>query len=233
VLGRIERVLNYAKASGYRDGDNPARWTGHLRDLLPTNGGSRGGHHAAMLFDDVPAFMAYLRGRTSLSARALEFTILTAARTGEIIGADWNEIDLKNKVWTIPADRMKAGKEHKVPLCDRAVEILRGLKTHDGPLFSLGITAMAERLRGMRPGDPVTVHGFRSSFADWAHERTAFPKVVVDMALAHAIGDKVEAAYRRGDLFAKRTRLMQTWADFCAKPTAETKGKVVSLAAVS
>jgi integrase len=216
VLGRIERILNYAKASGYRSGDNPASWRGHLKDLLP-GGGNGGGHHAALPYAELPTFMAELRGRDSLSARALEFTILTAARTGETVGATWDEFDLANKLWTIAAGRMKAGREHKVPLCDRALEILKGLPgRRKGRVFPMGNMAMLELLRGMRPG--ITTHGFRSSFMDWAHECTASPKAVVDKALAHAVGDKVEAAYRRGDLFAKRTKLMQTWASYCSRP---------------
>ena len=161
----------------------------------------------------------------SISARALEVTILTAARTGETLGANWHEFDLKAKTWIVPAERMKAGKEHKVPLCDRAVEILRELPRHGEKVFPLSNMAMLELLRGMSPGH--TVHGFRSTFMDWAHEQTAFPKVVIDMALAHTIGDKVEQAYRRGDLFQKRAKLMQSWADYCAKPV--KSGDVVSI----
>src|SRR5262249_6568062 len=217
VLGRVERILNFAKASGYRSGDNPAKWTGHLKNLLPTNGGG-GGHHAAMDYDDVPALMAELRERTSLSARALEFTLLTAARTSETLGADWSEIDLSKRVWVIPADRMKAGKEHRVPLSDRVVEILRGFKSHRGPLFPLSNMAMAELLKGLRPGERATVHGFRSSFRDWAAERTNFANEVCEQALAHTISNAVEKAYRRGNLFAKREQLMQAWAKYCANP---------------
>jgi integrase len=219
VRQRVERILDYATTRELRSGDNPAA---HVAESLPkrTNGK---GHHAALPYAELPAFMAELRGRDSLSARALEFTVLTAARTsetigatGETIGTEWSEIDLKARIWTIPAERMKAGKEHRVPLCDRAVEILRGLERHGERLFPLSDMAMLELLRGMRPGH--TVHGFRSTFMDWAHERTAFPKVVIDMALAHTIGDKVEAAYRRGDLFEKRRKLMQAWGEYCAKP---------------
>jgi len=160
--------------------------------------------------------MTELRSRDSISARALEFTILTAARTGEIIGATGGEIDLNAKTWTIPAERMKAGKEHRVPLSERAVEILRELPREGEKVFPLSNMAMLELLRGMSPGH--TVHGFRSTFMDWAHEQTAFPKVVIDMALAHTVPDKVEAAYRRGDLIAKRARLMQAWCDYCSRP---------------
>jgi len=213
IRGRIERILDYATTSGFRSGDNPAA---KVTASLPKRNGR--GHHAALPFTELPAFMAELRGRDSISARALEFTILTAARTGETIGATWDEFDLKAKTWTAPATRMKAGKEHRVPLCDRAVDILRDLDRHRGKVFALSDMAMLELLRGMRPGH--TVHGFRSSFMDWAHERTAFPKAVIDKALAHTVSDKVEAAYRRGDLFAKRAKLMQQWGDYCAKPMA-------------
>jgi integrase len=215
VLGRVERVLNYAKASNYRMGDNPARWTGHLKELMASNRVAPE-HHAALAYEDIPAFMVELRERGSLSARALEFTILTAARTGEIIGAPWDEIDLDAKTWTIPAARMKNGKEHGVPLSKRAVEILHGLeRTGDKP-FPLSPMSMRRLLQTVRPG--CTIHGFRSTFRDWVADTTAYPNHVAEQALAHAIPDKVEAAYRRGALFAKRTRLMQTWADYCAKP---------------
>ena len=162
--------------------------------------------------------MAELRARDLRSARALEFTILTAARTGELIGATGNEMNLATKTWTVPASRMKAGKEHKVPLCDRAVEILRGLGEHGDKerVFALSHAPMLELLKGMRPG--ITVHGFRSSFRDWAAERTNYPNIVVEAALAHAISNKVEAAYRRGDLFEKRRRLMAEWAAWCSRP---------------
>jgi integrase len=160
--------------------------------------------------------MAELRERDSLSARALEFTVLTAARTGETIGATWDEIDLKAKTWTIPAERMKAGKKHQVPLSNRAIEILQGLDQRSKQLFPLSNMGMAELSKGMRPG--VTVHGMRSAFRDWAAECTGHANHVLEMALAHAIGDKVEAAYRRGVLFAKRTKLMASWAEYCGKP---------------
>jgi integrase len=230
VLNRVERVLNYAKASGYRSGDNPASWKGHLKDLLPSNGNAVE-HLAALPYSELPAFMLALRERESISAHALEFTILTAARTGETIGAVWPEIDLKAKVWTIPANRMKAGKEHKVPLCERAIELLKQQARKDddphvflGPKPGEGLSNMAMNkfLQRMRWSTDVTVHGFRSCFMDWAHDRTAFPKVVIDMALAHAVGDKVEAAYRRGDLFNKRKQLMQAWAAYCASTPATT-----------
>jgi integrase len=214
VLQRVARILDYAKTRQYRTGDNPAA---HVTEALPKpkNGN---GHHAALPYAEIPAFMAELRERDSLSARALEFTILTAARTGEVIGATWDEIDIKAKTWTIPAERMKAGKEHKVPLCNRAIEILQGLDRRKKSLFPLSNMAMAECLKGMR--ENVTVHGMRSAFRDWGAETTAFPNHVLEQALAHTIGDKVEAAYRRGDLFTKRTKLMESWAGFCGKPLA-------------
>ena len=221
LRARIENVLGYATASRFRHGDNPARWRGHLKTLL---GGAPKDveHHPALPFADAPAFMADLRARHSTSARALEFLILTAARTGEVIGARWSEIDLKGKEWTVPAGRMKGGLEQRVPLCGRAVEILKALPYRGIHVFAhdnghpMSNMAMLELLRGMNPG--LTVHGFRSTFRDWAAERTNFPNHVVEKALAHKIPDKVEAAYRRGELFEKRAKLMKQWADFLAKP---------------
>src|SRR5215831_5473141 len=186
VRQRIERILDYATTRQYRTGDNPAA---HVTESLPKTKNGKG-HFAALPYTELPALMAELRDRDSLSARALEFTILATARTGEVIGATRDEIDLKAKTWTIPAERMKAGKEHKVPLCDRSVEILQGLDQRNKRLFPLSNMAMAELLKGMRPG--ITVHGFRSTFMDWAHETTNYPKAVIDMALAHKVGDKVE-----------------------------------------
>jgi integrase len=233
VQNRIKLVLSYAIAGGFRTGDNPAS-----RDLVKARLGKiqRGnGHHAALPFVEAPAFMAKLRERDSLSARALEFTILTAVRTGETIGALWNEIDLKHKVWVIPAERMKSGREHRVPLCDRAVDILQSLphsgkhvfiNGHKRPLSNM---AMLELLRGMSPGH--TVHGFRSTFRDWAAERTNYPEFVIEMALAHAVDDKTVKAYKRTDVVERRVRLMKQWADFVARPRSVTSGKVVELAA--
>jgi integrase len=227
LRARIESVLGYATVREFRFGDNPARWNGHLKELLPAKGKLRQvKHHAALPYADVPAFMAELRDRHSTSARALEFTILTAVRTNETIGATWNEIDLKAKIWTIPARRMKAKREHRVPLDERALEILQTLTHHRGGYVfptstraeqPLSDMAMLELVRGLRPG--LTVHGFRSTFRDWAAETTAWPNHVVEMALAHSVGDAVEKAYRRGDLFEKRRKLMQAWSDFCARPT--------------
>ena len=236
VRGRIKSVLDWATVRGYRQGDNPARWKGHLAEVLPARSQvAKPVHHAAMPYRDVPAFMTELREREGTAARALEFTIHTAARTGEVMGARWGEIDFDNKVWTVPAGRMKGGREHRVALPDRTVELLRELPAEDGNSFvfvgprpgaGLSNMAMAKVLDRMGRGD-VTVHGFRSTFMDWAHEQTAFPKVVIDMALAHVVGDKSEAAYRRGDLLAKRRQLAEAWAKFCTLPLVQKTGKVV------
>jgi len=225
VRGRIETVLDWATVRGLRSGENPARWRGHLENVLPsTRKVKASSHHQAMKYSALPEFVKDLRTRSSISALALEFTILTAARTGEVIGARWDEIDLAEKVWTVPADRMKAGRAHRVPLCERAIAILEKLSaTRAGDFIFTGHRegrplsnmAMLELLRGMEDG--LTVHGFRSTFRDWAAETTGHPNHVVEMALAHTIGDKVEAAYRRGDLFEKRRALMQDWASYCGE----------------
>lgn len=221
VRGRIEAVLSAAKARGLRSGENPALWRGNLDQLLPQiSKRRRVQHHAALPWQEAPAFMAELRGRQGMSAFALQFTILTATRTGESIGALWWEIQLDEGLWTIPAGRMKAGREHRVPLSAQAVELLRELPRMEGSdvVFwgnrkpHLSNMAMLELLRGMRPG--LTVHGFRSTFRDWAAEATSFPPDVVEMALAHTIQNQVEAAYRRGDLLAKRAELMRAWAAY-------------------
>jgi integrase len=221
VRGRIETIMDAAKARGYRQGENPARWRGHIAQLLPARTRLSRGHHKALPYEDLPAFMGGLRKRQAVAALALEFTILTAARSGEVLGAKWDEIDLEKAVWTVQAVRMKAGKEHRVPLSARAVEILKEAKklgsdwafpaNSGGQLSSMAMTML---LRRMKAG--VTVHGFRSAFRDWAAERTSYPHEVCEMALAHTIGNKAEAAYRRGDLFDKRRRLMADWATFCA-----------------
>lgn len=242
LRGRIENVLDAAKTKGLRTGENPARWRGHLDQVLPKRKRLSRGHHTALPYADVPAFMADLRGREATAARALEFAILTAARSGEVLGATWAEFDLEGAVWTVPAIRMKAGREHRVPLPAPAVELLHGLdaardvekgKPSD-PVFPnakggkpLSSMAMAMLLRRM--GSTVTVHGFRSAFRDWASETTGFPHEVCEMALAHTIGNKAEAAYRRGDLFTKRRGLMDAWASYCS----ENAGNVVRLAAGS
>lgn len=214
VRGRIEAILDYATASGFRTGDNPAR---HVVAALPKRSRvQKVKHHAALPYQELPQFMAELRHRQSTSARALEFTILTAARTGEVIGAMWPEVDLRAETWSVPAARMKAGKPHTVPLRERAVEILRGLTHRGDRIFPLSNMAMLKLLRGMRPGR--TTYGFRSTFKDWANDRTSFPNYVVEAALAHVVGDKTEAAYRRSDALDKRRRLMAQWGDYCSKP---------------
>jgi integrase len=220
VRARIESVLDWATVRGFRKGDNPARWKGHLDNVLPARGQlKKTTHHAALDYRELPAFMVALSGREGVAARALELTVLNAARTGEVIGATWDEIDLVAKVWTVPADRIKGGKEHRVPLSDRAVEILQALPREENNNFvfigaagrGLSNMAMASVLARMQATE-ITVHGFRSTFRDWAAERTSYPNHVVEMALAHVVGNKVEAAYRRGDLFDKRRRLMADWA---------------------
>ncbi|MFG1340918.1 tyrosine-type recombinase/integrase [Xanthobacter autotrophicus] len=223
VRGRIEAVLDAAKAKGLRSGENPARWKGHLALTLPKRQKLQRGHHEALPYGDVPAFVKRLRLVRGMSAFALEFVILTAARSGEVRGARWGEVDLGARVWTVPAARMKAGREHRVPLCARAVEILETLAQLDhgpedivfpgqrrgSPLSDMSLTALLRRLEV-----PVTVHGFRSSFRDWAGDATAFPREVAEAALAHAVGDATEAAYRRSDALDKRRKLMEAWAAF-------------------
>lgn len=234
VRGRIESVLDWATVRGYRAGENPARWRGHLDKLLPAKSKVRAvKHHTALPCVEIAAFLAKLRGLEAFSARALEFAILTAARSGEVLGARWDEIDETTRTWTVPASRMKAGKEHRVPLSAPATAILdhmRPLRSGDfvfagarprKPLSNMAMDMMLRRLKV-----DVTVHGFRSSFRDWAAERSSFPSEVVEMALAHAVGNKVEAAYRRGDLFEKRRKLMEAWAGYCDTPAG---GKVVSI----
>lgn len=227
LRGRIESILDAAKVRGQRTGENPARWRGHLSQVLPPVARHSANHYAAMPYGAVPDFAAALRTRRAMAARALEFTILTAARTGETIGATWREIDLDGAVWTVPATRMKAGVEHRVPLTARALQILRevrsrGTGTPDAPLFPsrrggcLSNMAMNMLMRKMERSE--TVHGFRSAFRDWAAETTPFPFQVAEMALAHTIGNKSEAAYRRGELFPKRRELMNAWADHIDPP---------------
>lgn len=228
VRGRIESVLDWATVRGYRTGDNPARWKGHLAEVLPARASiQKVEHHAALPFTEISTFITDLRKREGTAARALEFTILCASRTGEVIGAQWDEIDIAAKLWTVPAGRIKGGKEHRVPLSEAALAILKGLPTEKnnpyvfiGPRAQRGLSNMAMSsvlLRMERKS--ITVHGFRSTFRDWAAERTNYPNHIVEMALAHVVGDKVEAAYRRGDLFEKRRKLMADWAKYCdAKP---------------
>ena len=222
VRMRLEKILDYARAKGWRTGENPARWRGHLDHILPPRKRLTRGHHKAMPHKDVPAFVKQLQGLGSVSAMALEFCILTAARSGEALGAKWPEIDLNGGVWTIPADRMKAGREHRVPLEGRAIEIARlQAETKAGdyvfpgakpgrPLSVMSMTMVMRRLK-----QPDTVHGFRSAFRDWASEETNFAREVAEQALAHIIENAVERAYRRSDLFEKRRALMKAWANYC------------------
>ena len=233
---RIETILDWAAVRGFRSADipNPARWKGHLSEVLPPPDKTKPvQHHAALAYTAVPTFMAELEGRQAIAARALAFTILTASRTGETIGATWDEIDLKEGVWTIPAGRMKAAKEHKVPLADAALEILRALPREAGNDFVFigqqgggGLSNMAMLALLKRMDQPVTVHGFRSAFRDWAAERTSFANHILEMALAHTV-QGVEAAYRRGDLLDKRRRLMSEWASYCY--TKPASGEVVGI----
>jgi integrase len=232
LRGRIERVLDAAKAKGLRTGENPARWRGHLDILLPKRRKLTRGHHAAMSFDALPQFMAALRAREAVAARMLEFTILTAARTGEVLGMHWSELDEKEAVWTVPASRMKARVEHRVPLTPAALSVLakvrplRG-KQGDALVFpgqrggQFSQMSMMMLMRRMEQ-DAFTVHGFRSTFRDWAGDCTNFARELIEASLAHVVGNAVERAYRRSDAFAKRRRLMEAWAGYC--------GKVVSLA---
>lgn len=229
VRGRIEFMLDAAKAKGLREGENPARWRGHLDKLLAPRQKLQRGHMAAMPFGDVPAFVARLREREAVAARALEFLILTAARSGEVRGATWSEIDLEAKVWTVPAPRMKMGKEHRVPLSDRAVAILKEVEPlrgkadlvfpgskEDAPLSDMVWKALMKRM-GV---EGVTTHGFRSAFRDWVGDATNFPRELAEAALAHKVGDEVEQAYRRSDALEKRRKLMTAWDRFVAGGTA-------------
>jgi integrase len=222
LRGRIERVLDAASARGLRTGENPARWRGHLDSLLPKRATLTRGHHAALPFKEMPAFMMALRQRSAVAALALEFAILTAARTGEVIGAKWDEIDEAARLWTVPAERMKAKKAHRVPLSDRALAVLAAAKKarlgeyifpterKDAHLSNMALTALLRRMER----DDLTVHGFRSTFRDWAGEATDFPREVAEAALAHTLDSKVERAYRRGDALTKRSELMTAWAKF-------------------
>lgn len=223
LRGRIERVLDAAKAKGHRSGENPALWRGHLSSLLPKAKKLSRGHHLAMDYRDVPAFVTALRMRMATSARALEFTILTAARSGETFGATWREIDMKARVWTVPADRMKANREHRVPLSGAAMAILEEMeqagREPDAYVFPgaqhgrpLSVMAMEMILRRMKVD--VTTHGFRSSFRDWCGEISPFSRELAEAALAHVVGDQTERAYRRGDALEKRRAMMDAWADY-------------------
>jgi integrase len=224
LRGRIERVLDAAKAQGLRSGENPARWRGHLDQLLPKRQRLTRGHHAAMSYVDVPSFMGNLHARKGTAARALEFAILTAARSGEVLRARWVEFNLDRAVWTIPAMRMKAGREHRVPLSRGALRIVKAMQEEragdfvfpgEKPGKPLSVMALEMVLRRMQI-EGATVHGFRSAFRDWAAECTNFTNEVCEAALAHVIENKAEAAYRRGDLFDKRRKLMEAWSAYCA-----------------
>ena len=242
VRGRLESILDWARVRGYREGENPARWRGHLDKALPARSKVRKvEHHAALAYAELPKFLEKLREQEGTAARALEFTILTAARTGETLGAKWSEIDLLEKVWKIPADRMKARKEHRVPLPPRALAILGQMQPlrRDGqadafvfpgnkrgkPLSNMAFLMLMRRM----DRDDLTAHGFRSTFRDWAAERTNFPAEVAEMALAHAVSDKTVAAYNRSDLFDRRRRLMAQWASFCIAPAQQQQGNVAPI----
>lgn len=228
VRGRIESVLDWAKARGYRAGENPARWRGHLENLLPKRSKVRRvQHHPALPYVEIGAFMALLREQEGIVALAMQFLILTAARTSEVVGARWREIDIDKATWTVPADRIKAGKEHRVPLSPRAVAILKKIRPgkidRDAYVFPggrrgkpLSANAMLALLKRIDRTD-LTVHGFRSSFRDWCAEQTNYPRDVAEMALAHAVSDQTEAAYRRGDMLDKRVLLMKDWGTYCGK----------------
>ena len=244
VRQRMESILDFAKVRGFRDGENPARWRGHLDKLLPARSRVRQvAHLAALPYAELPAFLASLRTREAVAAHALEFLILTGARTGEVIGARWNEIDLLDKTWIVPAARMKAHREHRVPLSGRALAILDEMKAarrgddgnafvFPGPKPGKPLSNMAFLMLLRRMGlDNLTVHGFRATFKTWASERTSVQNEIAEASLAHTIGGKVEQAYMRGDLFEKRRRLMQQWATFCTAAPAEGAQKIVPLRA--
>jgi integrase len=239
VRGRIERVLSWARARGYRQGENPAQWRGHLDQILPAPSKVRRVvHHPALPYREMPAFMAKLRSRDGVSARALEFTILAAARTNESLGATFDEISERTKLWTVPAERMKGHREHNVPLSARALAIIEEMNAQrindyifpgikkDEPLSDM---AMLELVRGFRlvdkAGARITVHGFRSTFKDWAMEQTTYPDFLSEMALAHISGDKAREAYARAELIKKRRALMNAWEAFCNSAVAKPKPK--------
>jgi len=234
LRGRIESILGWATTSGYRVGENPARWKGHLDNLLATiSKASRTKHHPALPWQHMNNFLTHLRARAGLSARAVELAILTACRSGEVRGAKWSEFDLAKKVWTIPAERMKARREHEVPLSEAALRLLKSIPetgdlvftgTKGQELSDMSLTAVIRRMNdGDSPawvdanGDGITVHGFRSSFRMWAAETTSYPREVAEHALAHQLPDAVERAYQRGSQFAKRAALMAEWAAYCDK----------------
>jgi integrase len=228
LRGRIESTLDYATARGWRTGENPARWRGHLAKLLPPPSRiAKVEHLAAIPWPQIGAFMAELRDRDGVVARALEFTVLTAARSGEVLGSTWQEIDIQAAVWVVPGDRMKRGREHRVPLSDPVLDVLRGMMPlrddqaggwifpgvpKDRPLSAMAMIMLLRRMKH----DKLTVHGMRSAFRDWCAEATNYPREVAEQALAHTLRDKTEAAYQRRDMIEKRRRLMEDWARFCA-----------------
>ncbi|MCK1650091.1 tyrosine-type recombinase/integrase [Bradyrhizobium sp. 149] len=232
LRGRIERVLSFAKARGMRSGENPAQWRGHLDAILPKRPMLTRGHHKALPFQEVPAFMRQLREMEGIAPRALEFAIVTAARSGEVFGLTWSELSLDDRLWIVPGPRMKGGREHRVPLTSRAVQILLQmgrLRTEESELVFPGgkrgrqlsetsLQAVLERM-----GVDATPHGFRSSFRDWAGDATSFPREVAEAALAHIVGDKAERAYRRGDALEKRRKLMEAWQSYCQGTTPRRK----------
>lgn len=229
LRGRIERVLDFAKVKGWRDGMNPALWSGNLKHLLPARQKLQRGHHPAMPYKELPAFVAELRERKAVASLALEFLILTAARSGEVYGATWDEFDLHAGIWTIPATRMKAGREHVVPLSKTALAIVQNLhEVRSGPYVfpgqrsnrPLSSAAMEMLLRRMGK-DAYTVHGFRSSFRDWAGDETDYPRDLIETALAHSVGDATERAYRRSTALAKRKALLEHWAVYCGRSALE------------
>jgi integrase len=228
LRGRIENILDWAKVLGFRTGENPARWRGHLNKLLPRKSKVRAVvHHPALSFAALPKFMPELRMQKGNAARALEFTILNATRTSETLDAEWSEFDFEGRTWTIPGVRMKGEVEHSVPLCARSLQILRKIREENpdskfvfpGGKRGRPLSNMAmSNLLGRMGYDDITVHGFRSTFSDWAGETTNFADAVIEMSLAHHVDDKVKAAYRRGDLFQKRRRLLEAWEKYCASP---------------
>jgi integrase len=237
IRGRIERILSWAAAQKFRARDNPATWRNHLDAILPKRSMVRAvKHHRALPWREVPGFIQALRQREGMAAKALEFLILTAARSGEVRGATWTELDLDHRIWTIPADRMKSGREHRVPLSGPAVKLLQDLpafkdeehvfpSTRGGELSDMALSAVLRRMEV----DAVP-HGFRSCFRDWCSETTRYPREVAEMALAHAIPSGVEAAYRRGDLFEKRRQLMEEWSTYCTTPpAADERGRVLEI----
>lgn len=244
LRGRLEKVLDYATVRGLRSGENPARWKGHVEHLLPKPTAEqrlKRGHHAALPFADAAAFLERLRTKGGLSAKALEFLILTAARTGEALGATWEEIDLDRGVWTVPGARMKAGRDHRVPLSTPALELLHRLRrgSSTGLIFAgaakgrpLSNTSLIKALASAG-GVEFTLHGFRSTFRDWVSEETNFPSELAEAALAHLVGDEVERAYRRGDALEKRRQLMEAWATFITAPNRCNVVPIVTMPAIA